>query len=61
MNNWQQVVRNWTRPSIQLPRIITKTVKTMFTPITYPLGIVKEYWETWHSVYQPKGKEDVDK
>jgi len=53
-------MNNWQRPSMQLPRIISNTVKTIFTPVTYPLGIVKEFWDTWHKVYQPKGKDNED-
>lgn len=52
-------MNNWLRPSMQIPRNIAKGVKILFTPITYPLEIIKEYWETWHKVYDPEGKDDA--
>jgi hypothetical protein len=51
----------WLRPSIQIPRKIAQGVKALFTPITYPLGIVKDYWDTWHKVYKPDSEKNVDK
>ena len=51
----------WLRPSIQIPRKIAQGVKALFTPITYPLGIVKDYWDTWHRVYRPDGRPEVYK
>ena len=56
MNNW---FKTWTRPSIQQPRWIANTVKTLFKPLTISLNYVKDYWDTWDRVYQPE-KKDVD-
>lgn len=53
-------MKQWLRPSIQQPRWIANTVKTLFKPLTIPLNYVKDYWDTWHQVFKPE-KNDVDK
>jgi len=61
MNPWLQFVRNWTRPSIQQPRKIRQVVDKLFCPLTNILQYGKDYWDTWHKVYQPEGKKDDNK
>lgn len=51
-------MNNWFRPSMQIPRYIAQGVKLLFTPVTYPLEIVKEYWDTWNKVYHPTRKDN---
>ena len=51
-------MNNWFRPSIQIPRKIAQGVKLLFTPVMYPLNIVKEYWDTWHKVYKPENRDE---
>lgn len=48
----------WLRPSIQQPRWISNTIKTIFKPIIFPLTIVKNYWDDWHKVYDPPSNND---
>lgn len=48
----------WFRPSIQQPRWIANTVKSIFSPLTNTLNYVKVYLETWNEVYKPTRKDD---
>ncbi len=62
MEQWLQAVRNWTRPSIQQPRWIANTVKTLFKPLTSFVTYGKDYWDTWNKVYKPeKNINNIDK
>lgn len=49
-------MNNWFRPSIQQPRWIAQSIKTLFKPLTIPLNYVKDYWKTWHEVYKDDKK-----
>jgi hypothetical protein len=51
----------WLRPSIQQPRKIRQVVDKLFSPLTNILQYGKDYWDTWHKVYQPEGKKDGNK
>ena len=51
-------IKNWLRPSIQQPRYIANMVKAMFKPTLQTQEVIKEYWDTWNSVYKPENKND---
>lgn len=53
-------MKQWLRPSIQQPRWIANTVKTLFKPLTSVVNYGKDFWDTWHQVFKPE-KNDVDK
>lgn len=48
----------WHRPSIQQPRWIKQIVDKMFSPLTSIVNYGKDYWDTWHQVFQPEKKDD---
>ena len=58
MNQWQQFIRNWTRPSIQQPRRIRQAVDKLFSPMIQCQQVIKEFWDTWNTVYKPERKKD---
>ena len=45
----------WLRPSIQQPSRIRQLVDKLFSPLTSIVTYGKDYWDTWHQVYKPKG------
>lgn len=51
-------MNNWFRPSIQQPRWIAQAVRSAFAPIMQIGNTIKDYWDTWHQVYQPTRKDD---
>jgi len=51
-------MKQWLRPSIQQPRWIANTVKTLFKPLTSIVTYGKDFWDTWHQVYKPEKKDD---
>lgn len=51
----------WLRPSIQQPRWIANTIKTLFKPLTTVVTYGKDYWDTWNQVYSLDNRHDVYK
>lgn len=46
-------MKQWLRPSIQIPRYIALMVQAMFKPTMDTQKAIKEYWDTWNKVYKP--------
>ena len=51
-------MKQWLKPSIQTPRIISNIVKGSMSPFMATQEIVKAFWQTWHEVYRPDKKKD---
>ena len=51
-------MKQWLKPSIQQPRIISNLIKGATYPLVASLEIVKAFWQTWHEVYRPDKKKD---
>jgi len=51
----------WFRPSIQQPRWIANTVKTIFKPLTSLVTYGKDYWDTWNQVYKPSRSTELER
>lgn len=51
-------LKNWLRPSIQQPRYIANTIKTLFKPLTTIVTYGKDYLDTWNQVYKQEKKND---
>ncbi len=51
-------MKQWLKPSIQTPRIISNVVKGTMFPFVASLEVVKAFWQTWHDVYKPEKRKD---
>lgn len=51
-------LKNWLRPSIQQPRRIKQIIDKLTSPVLHYQQVVKEYWDTWHLVYQQEKTKD---
>lgn len=58
LNDQESRAKNWLRPSIQTPRIISNLVKGSMFPFIATQEIIKDFWQTWHEVYRPDKKKD---